>query len=59
MSKKDWLWMTIVGAIGAGATFLARWAYRRLKQGKFDKFLTQGEKKNLIEAIEGFLEEEK
>jgi len=54
---RSWIELVIGGAVGTAGIFLAKYFYKKIKKGKFDKFLTPEEKKNLIEAIEEFLED--
>ena len=56
MSKKDWIEVIIGSTIGIVSVILAKWALKKLKQGKFDKWFSKAEKENQIEALEEFLE---
>ena len=56
MSKKNWIYLAIISAISTGSVVVLRWALKKLKQGKLDRWLSKDEKENLMEALEEFLE---
>lgn len=57
MKFRSWIELAIGATAGAGTIFLAKYFYKKIKRGKFDKFLTLEEKNNLTEALEEFLED--
>ena len=56
VSKKDWIYLALGSGVGAGVAIFAKWAYKKLKQGRFDKWFSKAEKENLMEALKEFLE---
>ncbi len=56
MSKKSWIYLAIVSAASTGTVAVLRWAYKKLKQGKLDRWFSKEEKENLMDALKEFLE---
>lgn len=56
MSKKNWIYLAIVSGVSTGSVFLLRYAYRKLQQGKLDRWLSKSEKEQLMGALKEFLE---
>ena len=56
MSKKDWIYLALGSGIGAGVAIFAKWVYKKLKEGKLDKWFSKAEKESLMEALKEFLE---
>ena len=56
MSKQDILYVILGATVGSIVTFFAKRLYRKIRSGKWDKWLEKEEKKVLLEALRELIE---
>jgi len=57
MKIKDWIILILSTASATAITFFARWLYKKIKSGKWDKWLEKQEKRDILSILEELLPE--